>query len=88
MKKEKSRYIYAPYVCVTSTDGPSKEYTDFMSQYNKDHEVCPKCGTKEHTTTLMGYILDMDNKEKYKDLNNCKCSNCGDVHTCHERVKN
>lgn len=28
----------------------------------------------------------MDRKDEYKDLNRCVCSNCGDVHTTHDRV--
>jgi hypothetical protein len=35
-----------------------KEYNSFMKMYRKQHEVCPKCGAKEHTTTLMGYPIE------------------------------
>ena len=46
--------------------------------------TCPKCGAIPHSTTLMGYVLS--DIETYKDLNNCICSQCGDSHTCHDRV--
>jgi O-acetyl-ADP-ribose deacetylase (regulator of RNase III) len=58
----------------------------YKAIYRKAHECCPKCGETSHWSTLAGYIMDSDNKEAYKDLNNCECSKCGDNHTCHERV--
>jgi transcription elongation factor Elf1 len=57
-----------------------------MKKYHKEHEVCPKCGHKQHSTTLIGYPLFSDKREEYKDLNSCVCSNCGDKHTAHERI--
>lgn len=60
---------------------------NFKKEYYLNHKFCPKCGNEGHSTTLVGYILDMDKKEEYKDLNNCVCSKCGDIHTAHERVK-
>jgi len=79
--------IYAPYILITTEDcKPSKEYTKFMKQYKKNHEVCPKCGSKSHSTTLVDYVFYADKKEDYKDLNLCICSDCGDRHTMHERV--
>lgn len=62
------------------------EYDDFMIQYHHDHKYCPKCGSEAHSTTLMGYYLDLDNKADYKDLNRCTCGDCKDIHTMHERV--
>ena len=64
----------------------SIEHDEFMEKYRKEHEVCPKCGGKEHTTTLMAYTMFSDVRELYRDLNSCKCQRCGDVHTAHERV--
>lgn len=58
----------------------------FLSEYRKLHECCPKCGETSHCSTLVGYILNMDNLEDYKDLNKCTCIKCDDVHTTHERV--
>ena len=60
------------------------EYNEFMNQYDIDHALCPKCKSKGHSSTLVGYILDMANKDDYKDLNRCSC---GDTHTTHDRVK-
>lgn len=61
-------------------------YETFMKEYRIKHEVCPKCGTKSHRSTLMGYIFNSSKPDEYKDLNRCTCSNCGDVHTYHERI--
>ncbi len=61
-------------------------YIEFMKDYKVKHEVCPKCGTKDHTSTLMGYIFNSSNPNEYKDLNRCTCVNCEDIHTCHERI--
>jgi hypothetical protein len=63
-----------------------KDYDEFMKMYNKEHKVCPKCGSNKHTSTLMGYIFDNSKPDEYKDLNRCQCTNCGDQHTCHERI--
>lgn len=32
----------------------SEIYETFMKEYRIKHEVCPKCGTKPHNSTLMG----------------------------------
>ena len=57
-----------------------------MKIYKKQHELCPKCGYKGHSSTLMGYVLDMNKKEEYKNLNICVCLKCGNRHTYHERI--
>lgn len=81
-------YIYAPYVCAPHTKESLKDYDEFMAEYRKKHAVCPKCGATGHLTTLIGYILNSDKRDEYKDLNNCVCTECGDRHTAHERVPN
>ena len=43
------------------------EYDIFMGKYEEEHQCCPKCGSESYATTYMGYILDMNNKESYKD---------------------
>lgn len=78
--------IFADYIPIL-TNERNPEYDAFMKQYTLDHARCPKCGSKAHSTTYVGYILHMDRKDEYKDLNRCVCSNCGDVHTTHDRVK-
>lgn len=55
-------------------------------QYHESHKCCPKCGSESHSSTLVGYIFNAEHPEAYKDLNSCVCSNCGDRHTCHERL--
>jgi len=62
------------------------KYKEFMKKYRTNHEVCPKCGTIEHSSTLVGYVYNSDKSEEYKDLNACVCVNCGNRHTTHERV--
>ena len=64
----------------------SEIYETFMKEYSIKHEVCPKCGTKPHISTLMDYIFNYSEPESYKDLNRCTCTNCGDVHTHHDRI--
>jgi hypothetical protein len=72
-------YIYVPYII--------SEYTEeSLEEYKKTHKYCPKRGSIDYSTTLMGYILDMNKKEKYKDLNSCVCTKCGDKHTAHDKV--
>jgi len=62
------------------------EYDLFMKDYYLKHAVCPKCGSNICLTSLVGFALDMNNKEAYKDLNKCECDNCGDKHTQHDRI--
>jgi len=83
---EKEGYVFIPYIFVEHTEESSKEYDNFMYEYNILHASCPKCGETECTTTLVGYPLDMNKKEEYKDLNRCVCSKCNDVHTVHNRL--
>jgi hypothetical protein len=83
-------YVYSPYKLVLRTE-PDPEYDKFMKKYYKQHEVCPRCGATEHTSILIGYILNMDKKEDYKkedykDKNNCECSNCGYKNIVHDRI--
>lgn len=60
------------------------EYNIFMKKYNDLHKCCLKCGALQNITTLVGYALDMNNKESYKDLNTCLT--CGDKHSRDKRV--
>jgi len=81
-----SGLIWAPYVLVEHNEESLKEYREFMDKYNEEHEFCPKCGSKKHSTTLMGYPLIRGEEDKFRDLNQCVCTDCGDVHTTHERI--
>lgn len=79
-------YVLAPFIAIESSKERSKEYDEFMKKYHENHSLCPNCKSNSYSTTLVGYILDWNNKEDYKDLNNCRCVNCNDVHTMHERL--
>ena len=83
--KEKG-YVFVPYICVEHTEESSKQYDEFMDEYHKQHECCPKCGATKHTSTLVGYVLNWDKKEEYKDMNRFECMKCGDKHSTHDRV--
>jgi hypothetical protein len=85
-KEGKQGYIYAPFVLGEHTEESLKQYNEFMREYHKQHECCHRCGSKNHSTTLVGYILNWDKKEDYKDMNRCCCAECGDVHSAHDRV--
>lgn len=61
-------------------------YIYFMKKYQKEHELCPKCGNKGHSITLAAYAFDKDKPNNYKDLNKCVCSKCKDVHVMHDRI--
>jgi hypothetical protein len=85
--EDSSNFIYLPYVMENKVNMVlSTEYDIFMKEYYEKHACCPKCGSKEYSTTLIGYVLDMDKKEDYKDLNVCYCNNCKDKHTMHDRI--
>lgn len=86
IKEEKQGYILAPYILGEHTEESSKQYDEFMKEYHKQHKYCPKCGGEQYTTTLMGYMLDWDKKDEYKDMNICVCMKCGDIHSAHDRI--
>jgi hypothetical protein len=85
IKNGEQGIIFVPWILKEHTTESLKDYNSFMKKYRKQHEVCPKCGAKEHITTLMGYPMYSDRREEYKDLNSCLCV-CGDVHSCHDRI--
>jgi ribosomal protein S27AE len=82
----KQGYVLAPYILGEHTEESSKQYDLFMKEYHKQHKYCPKCGGEQHTTTLVGYVLNWDKKDEYKDLNRCVCTKCGDNHSTHDRL--
>lgn len=59
---------------------------EYQDKYHKDRACCPVCGSKTYTTTLVGYTLNVDSPELYKDENDCTCHDCGDKHIYHDRV--
>lgn len=64
----------------------NNDYDMFMKEYAKKHVCCPKCGSTQHISTLVGYALDLDKKDEYKNLNICSCTSCEDEHSKHDRV--
>jgi len=62
------------------------EYYDFMEKYRKEHCCCPKCGSKHHSSTLVGYLFDAKHPEKYKDMNSVTCIDCGWKGVAHQLV--
>jgi len=58
----------------------------FLDDYRELHACCPDCGYEHSTQTLAAYVVDLSNKESYKDGNTCRCK-CGSVHIVHDRVK-
>lgn len=69
-------------------DNASKIRSEFMEQYNSERICCPNCGSKGgYSQTIARFIFDASNPESYKNLNNCQCSQCGNTHTFHDRVK-
>jgi len=78
--------FYAPYVLMEHTEESLKKHESFMDEYYKKHELCPNCGHKGHTTTLIGYPLIVGEEENYQDKNICVCTNCGDRHITHDRI--
>lgn len=87
-KDVESGVVFLPYIMGSHIEENLKERDDFMEEYGNKHQYCPKCGSDDYMTTLVGYILNMDKKEEYKDLNICTCMKCGDKHTFHDRVDN
>lgn len=83
---KESGYIFLPYVSLPHNTESLKEYDEFMDDYDKKHQVCPICGSDDYISTLMGYVLDSDNPQDYKDLNQCTCQSCGDIHTYHDMI--
>lgn len=71
---------------ITRYRTPDLDSDSFLKQYSNDHAVCPKCGSTAHSSTYVGYIVNMDDKDSYCDENTCVCSDCGDRHITHDRV--
>lgn len=78
--------IFAPYIVSQSASIGDDEYVDFMKSYDENHKYCPYCNSDEYRTTLLGYILNLNKKNEYKDLNRCTCLKCGSSHTKHDRI--
>lgn len=84
-KSKEQGYIYVPYIIKEKVD-IDMTTNEFLKKYQEEHRYCPKCGSDKYMTTLVAYMVDIDNLNDYKDLNNCDCSDCGDKHIVHERI--
>jgi RNA polymerase subunit RPABC4/transcription elongation factor Spt4 len=79
--------IYVPWVISEHTKESLDEHNMIMNEYHNNHRACPVCGSTNFNTTLMAYILDINNISDYMDKNTCYCNNCGDNHITHDRIK-
>lgn len=62
------------------------EYEEFMDDYLKKHAVCPECGSRNFSTTLVGFIVNLEHPEEYQDKNSVHCHSCGWKGIRHELV--
>ena len=65
----------------------NKDADNFRKEYHDNHKRCPICGSEHHSTTLVGYILNMNDKESYKDRNSIECIACGFKGITHDLIK-
>jgi len=63
-----------------------KESDDFRNQYHNNHKRCPSCGGEDYSSTLVGYVLNMNDKENYKNKNHIECLDCGFKGIIHDLV--
>lgn len=76
-KSAEAKVFYAPFIMCDHTEKTLKEYNEFMSKYRAQHCCCPKCGSKNYSTTLAGYIFNSEHPEEYKNKNAVNCLDCG-----------
>lgn len=53
IKNGEQGIICVPWVIKEHTIESLKYYDSFMKKYEKQHKLCPKCGSKEYTTTYL-----------------------------------
>ncbi len=49
---------------------------EHSARYYNNHSHCPKCGYDSCSRTYMGYIMNADEVDNFKDENKVKCK-CG-----------
>ena len=92
IKARSMGYVYAPWIPFYSTCGDSmssnqrEKYDAFMEAYDTAHDHCPKCNSTDYWTTLVGYIVNWEHPETYRDGNRGECNNCGWVGIKHDLV--
>lgn len=52
------------------------DYEKFMSEYNKNHKCCPKCGSDNIYHTDLAYNFNPEHPETYIDENSAVCIKC------------
>lgn len=57
-----------------------------MREYRENHTYCPECGSCKNHQTLMGYVMDINHPEDFKDLNRVSCIECDWTGTVHDLV--
>jgi hypothetical protein len=55
--------------------------------YDTEHIYCPECGCDRHSSTYMGYIINVLEAESFKDENRVQCSDCKWVGITHDLVR-
>lgn len=50
---------------------------EILSEYKKQHRVCPKCKSTHYWQTLSKWVCDLKHPENYKDRNRVRCCSCG-----------
>lgn len=48
----------------------------YKKQYYADHSMCPKCGYDKYSSTYIGFIINPEHPETYKDTNRVSCGRC------------
>lgn len=69
--------VYSPFTMTQSSEEENRKSDEFRKKYYEAHKCCPKCGSRNYISTLVGYILDMSKPEEYKDRNSVHCQDCG-----------
>jgi len=69
-----------PYIIVEE-----KKLKQLLMEYQKNHAACPQCNSTKFRSTYVGYIMDVNHPEKYKDENKISCQ-CGWSGITHDLV--
>lgn len=54
----------------------------YLAEYNQKHIACPVCGSTHIRSHMVGFALDVEHPEAYRDENQatCECGWSGRVH--------
>ena len=60
---------------------------EYLKKYHRDHSCCPNCGSNHlHIKPTIPYLVNVDHKEDYKDLNEVTCEECDYKGTRHNLI--